>query len=124
MGIVYEAEDESLGLRVALKVLPGFLSIDPARVRRFEREARAAARLHHTNIVQVFGAGEDGGRHYYVMQLIQGQGLDQVIEELRRLKAGGACAPLAGGNILELTTADIARSLVTGQFVPTTLPPR
>jgi hypothetical protein len=60
------------------------------------------------------------------MQFIQGQGLDQVIEELRCLKAGAvpaAADPPAGGNIPAITTAAIARSLLIGQFVPTTLPP-
>jgi serine/threonine protein kinase len=58
MGIVYEAEQESLGRRVAIKVLPAGALSDPKQVRRFEREARAAARLHHANIVPVFGVGE------------------------------------------------------------------
>ena len=61
----------------------------------FLREAKAAARLHHTNIVPVFGVGEDDGLHYYVMQFIAGQGLDQVLAELRRLRktrGGGASA--------------------------------
>ena len=58
---------------------------------RFQREARAAARLHHTNIVPVFGVGRDDGHHYYVMQFIPGMGLDSVLHELRRLRqAGGA----------------------------------
>jgi eukaryotic-like serine/threonine-protein kinase len=55
MGIVYEAEQGSLGRRVALKILPPGALTNPVQVRRFEREARAAGRLHHTNIVPVFG---------------------------------------------------------------------
>src|SRR5262249_28770870 len=55
MGIVYEAEQESLGRHVALKVLPAQALHDAHRLQRFRREARAAARLHHTNIVPVFG---------------------------------------------------------------------
>jgi len=70
MGVVYEAEQESLGRRVALKVLPDASLANTDQVRRFEREARAAARLHHTNIVPVFGVGQEGGHHYYVMQFI------------------------------------------------------
>src|SRR5262249_38313626 len=54
---------------------------------RFHREARAAARLHHTNIVPVFEVGQEGEVAFYAMQFIQGQGLDQVIDELRRLRA-------------------------------------
>src|SRR5262249_12136398 len=55
MGVVYEAEQVSLGRRVAIKLLPAAVFRDPARRRRFEREAKAAARLHHTNIVPVHG---------------------------------------------------------------------
>jgi WD40 repeat protein/serine/threonine protein kinase len=86
MGIVYEAVQESLGRHVALKVLtsPGLLS--PTQLQRFEREARAAARLHHTNIVPVYGVGEADGVHYYAMQFIQGRSADGVLQELRRLR--------------------------------------
>src|SRR5262249_27360842 len=63
MGIVYEAEQESLGRHVALKVLPGHALLDPRQPARFHREARAAAKLHHTNIVPVFGVGEQEGLH-------------------------------------------------------------
>ncbi len=72
MGVVYEAVDESLDRRVAVKLLPAVHTLSPLRVARFEREARAAASLHHTNIVPVFGFGEIDGQHYYVMQLIDG----------------------------------------------------
>ena len=89
MGVVYEAEQVSLGRRVALKVLPGQVSGDRKTLERFRREARAAARLHHTNIVPVFEVGQDGEVSYYAMQFIQGQGLDQVIDELRRLRDPG-----------------------------------
>src|SRR5262249_51505041 len=54
---------------------------------RFQREAKAAARMHHTNIVPVFDVGQDGDYLYYAMQLIHGQGLDLVIEDLKRLRA-------------------------------------
>jgi serine/threonine protein kinase/Flp pilus assembly protein TadD len=87
MGVVYEAEQESLGRRVALKVLPPGSLEDIRQVQRFRREARAAARLHHTNIVPVFGVGEDNGTYYYVMQYIEGRPLDQVMAELRRIRS-------------------------------------
>src|SRR5262249_8846448 len=70
MGVVYEAEQVSLGRHVALKVLAGHSLLDAQRLQRFHREARAAARLHHTNIVPVFGVGEANNLHYYVMQFI------------------------------------------------------
>ena len=86
MGIVYEAEQISLGRRVALKVLPRQMSSDRMILERFRRESRAAARLHHTNIVPVYEVGQDGDIRFYAMQFIQGQGLDKVISELRRLR--------------------------------------
>jgi hypothetical protein len=73
MGVVYEAEQVSLGRRVALKVLPFGAVPDARRLQRFENEAHAAAQVHHTNIVPVYGVGCDGGVHYYAMQLIDGQ---------------------------------------------------
>ncbi len=93
MGVVYEAEQVSLGRRVALKVLTDRLMRDARQKRRFEREAKAAARLHHTNIVPVFGTGEAEGTPYYVMQFIQGMGLDAVVEELARMSPSGSATP-------------------------------
>ena len=61
MGVVYEAEQESLGRRVALKVLAAHAVPDTAQVKRFEREARAAAQLHHTNIVPGLRCRRAGG---------------------------------------------------------------
>src|SRR5262249_29943545 len=86
MGIVYEAEQESLGRHVALKVLPSHALLDPKHLQLVQLEARPAARLHHTNIVPVYGVGEDAGLHYYVMQFIQGLGLDEVAAEVSRLR--------------------------------------
>src|SRR5512139_4037992 len=82
MGVVFEAEQESQGRRVAVKVLPRQLLLDEKHLKRFEREARIAANLHHTNIVEVFGVGEQDGFHYYVMQYIEGVGLDRVVRQL------------------------------------------
>ena len=93
MGIVYEAEQESLGRRVALKVLAPGMARTSQQVRRFLRESRAAARLHHTNIVPVFGVGEHDGLSYYAMQYIPGLGLDKVLEEIWRLKGHAPRAP-------------------------------
>ena len=88
MGIVYEAEQESLARRVAVKVLPRQSLVDPKHLRRFRREARTAAGLHHTNIVPVFGVGQQDGFHYYVMQYIDGVGLDRVLARLEHGPAG------------------------------------
>jgi eukaryotic-like serine/threonine-protein kinase len=72
MGVVYEAEQMSLGRRVALKVLPSHIARDRDGLERFRREAKSAARLHHTNIVPVFEVGSDGDVAYYAMQFIHG----------------------------------------------------
>ena len=81
MGVVYEAEEERLSRRVALKVLPTSLLTQSKQIQRFEREARAAARLHHTNIVPVFGVGEECGNYYYFMQYIEGKSLATILRE-------------------------------------------
>jgi serine/threonine protein kinase len=83
MGIVFEAVQESLGRSVALKVLSSHAPPSGNRRERFVREAHAAARLHHTNIVPVFGVGEQHGVPYYVMQLIRGDGLHEVVRRWR-----------------------------------------
>jgi eukaryotic-like serine/threonine-protein kinase len=81
MGVVYEAEQVSLGRRVALKVLPFLAVLDNAQIQRFKNEARAAGQLHHTNIVPVYAVGCERGVHYYAMQFIEGQTLAQVIAD-------------------------------------------
>jgi serine/threonine protein kinase len=86
MGVVYEAQQLSLGRHVAIKVLPSSALLDARQLGRFQREARSAAKLHHTNIVPVFGVGEHEGLHYFVMQFISGLGLDVVLDELRHLR--------------------------------------
>jgi serine/threonine protein kinase len=91
MGVVYEAVQESLGRHVALKVLPGHALLAPAQLERFRREARAAALLHHSNIVPVFGVGCDRGVHFYAMQFIHGQSLDRVLGGLRRQRPPSTC---------------------------------
>lgn len=82
MGVVYEAEQESLGRRVAVKVLPPSAVLDPQFLDRFRLEAQAAGRLEHPGIVPVYGTGEKDGLHYYAMQFISGYGLDRVIAAL------------------------------------------
>lgn len=82
-GIVFEAEQRSLGRRVALKVVwPEALTNEVQR-QRFHREARTAARLHHTNLVPVLGIGEDQGFLFCAMQLIDGRSLSDWLREWR-----------------------------------------
>jgi serine/threonine protein kinase/Tfp pilus assembly protein PilF len=95
MGVVYEAEQVSLGRRVALKVLPFAAALDARQLQRFKNEAQAAAHLHHPHIVPVYAVGCERGVHYYAMQFIDGQALDAVLADLRRLaglEAEGPCA--------------------------------
>jgi serine/threonine protein kinase len=75
MGIVYEAEQASLGRRVALKVLPAGAALDEQLAIRFLREARTAARLSHPGIVPVFGTGREQGVLFYAMELVEGETL-------------------------------------------------
>jgi serine/threonine protein kinase/Tfp pilus assembly protein PilF len=111
MGVVYEAEQVSLGRRVALKVLPLAATLDPRQLQRFHNEARAAAGLHHTHIVPVYGVGCERGVHYYAMQFIDGRTLADLIAERR----GEAPAPVpavaqAGAAAASATTAPAARA--------------
>ncbi|HZU34253.1 MAG TPA: protein kinase, partial [Gemmataceae bacterium] len=132
MGVVYEAEQQALGRRVALKVLPRTIAGDGLAQIRFQREAKAAARMHHTNIVPVFDVGQDGDSLYYAMQLIHGQGLDLVIDDLKQLRARstapsppaplppgeGSFLPSPGGREAggEGHDRSIAASLAAGKF--------
>ena len=72
MGVVYEAEDPLLNRKVAIKLLPKDVSANAEALKRFLREAQAAARLNHVNVVAVYDIGEAGGSHYIVMELVTG----------------------------------------------------
>jgi tetratricopeptide (TPR) repeat protein len=93
MGVVYEAEQTSLGRRVALKVLPFASTMDAKQLQRFKNEARAAASLHQEHIVPVYAVGCERGVHFYAMQFIDGKSLAVLIRQLRGRPAfsvGGA----------------------------------
>jgi serine/threonine protein kinase/WD40 repeat protein/tetratricopeptide (TPR) repeat protein len=98
MGVVYEAERASLKSRVALKVMHPRFRANPKYLRRFHSEARLAAGLHHTSIVSVFDYGEHDGVFYYAMQFIDGEPLNHVMNDIRRLRDDGAKPPSAAGS--------------------------
>ena len=85
MGVVYLAHEESLNRYVAIKVLGEQLSDDPSFVTRFTREAQAVAALSHPNIIQIFFIGEDGGRHFFVMEYVKGKSLLALVKEQGRI---------------------------------------
>jgi WD40 repeat protein/serine/threonine protein kinase len=113
MGIVYEAEQLSLRRRVALKVLPFAAVSDTRQLQRFQLEAQAAAQLHHTHIVPVYGVGCERGVHYYAMQFIEGDTLARVIGELCRLEASGG--PI---DARDVAASALAESLASGRLAP------
>ena len=86
MGEVYRAKDQKLGREVAVKILPDVFGRDPARVARFEREARAAAALSHPNICAIHEIGEHEGQPFIVMELIKGQTLEARLSKEGRLE--------------------------------------
>ena len=112
MGVVYEAEQISLDRRVALKVLPFAAVLDDRRLQRFKTEAKAAAQLHHTNIIPVFSVGCERGVHYYAMQYVEGHTLSAVIRELRELS--GLDTPAPEGR--EETVTRLAEDMTDGRF--------
>jgi tetratricopeptide (TPR) repeat protein len=120
MGLVYEAEQISLGRRVALKVLPFAAALDTRQLQRFKNEAHAAAQLHHTNIVPVYGVGQERGVHFYAMQFIEGQNLDILIQEQRRLcgHAAATTEESARGRQEQSAPPGAIDPHVTGPYTP------
>ena len=113
MGVVYRAEQSSLKRTVAVKVLPDYLRHSPSARARFRREIEASARLHHMNIVSVHATGEEFGRLFYAMELIDGPPLNQILEHFR-------AHPIP--ELQSATPADMGRE-VDEATVPMTNPP-
>jgi Tfp pilus assembly protein PilF len=76
MGVVYEAFQEDLKRKVALKILPANITLDAKQVRRFHREAESVARLRHDNVIQIYEVGQVETTHYFAMELVDGKPLD------------------------------------------------
>jgi len=95
MGVVYRGEDLGLGRAVAIKVLRSDLASDRDLVARFRAEAGILASLHHPNLVQVYALGEHGGNVYFVMELVEGQPLSEVIRATLDRKAWFPTAAVA-----------------------------
>jgi TolB-like protein len=115
MGEVYRATDTKLGREVALKVLPAGMEFDPARLGRFQREARAIAALNHPHIVTIFSVEEAEGVHFLTMELVEGQALGQSIP------AGGM--PVArlveiGAELADALSAAHAKGIVHRDLKP------
>ncbi len=105
MGVVYLAEHGFLARRVALKVIRPELAFSPGTRQRFQREAMRIAKLQHENVVRVYDAGEHEGVAFLAMEFVEGQGLDERLQQARR-----------GGEPLDVISAvrharDIARAL-------------
>ena len=81
MGEVYLAEDSRLNRKIALKLLPPHFTINPDRVRRFEREARAASALNHPNIVTIYEIGQSNSAHFIATEFVDGKTVRQLINE-------------------------------------------
>jgi WD40 repeat protein/serine/threonine protein kinase len=117
MGVVYVAEQVSLGRRVALKVLPFAAALDLKQLKRFKNEAQAAAHLQHTNIVPIYYVGCERGVHFYTMQYIEGQTLAAIIHELRRMSGSEQPTPVRAGE----AASSLANALASGRWAPAKL---
>ena len=95
MGSIYEAIEDGLGRRVALKVISKRLAADARYLERFRREARAAAKLSHPNVVQVFEVGEEGGYHFFAMEFIEGESLRARLQRGTRIPTRPALRTVA-----------------------------
>jgi len=105
MGVVFEAEQASLGRRVAMKVLPAHLTLRAESVERFKREASTASRLRHPGIVEIYSVGSVEDTHFFTLELVDGTPLDQILAELR----DEGTPPASGERLLAAATSPGSR---------------
>lgn len=114
MGTVYEAWQRSLQRVVALKVLARHISATPKAIIRFQREAQAAAKLHHTHIVPIFAQGEVDGNYFYAMEFIEGSSLNHLIGDLRADDLEDATTVDLAETVAIAPRAEVTPSIVAG----------
>ena len=115
MAIVYEAEQASLGRRVALKVLTGTAALDPLKLQRFRVETQAVAQLNHPHIVPIFAVGSEQGSHFYAMQYIEGPTLAELIRQQRA--AGSSPKGEAGATAARPSPSRVSPAVASGLIV-------
>src|SRR6266849_6401922 len=116
MGEVYQAHDAKLGRDVAIKVLPDAFAHDPARLSRFQREAKMLASLNHPNIAAIYGLEEDAGRNYLVMELVSGETLAERVKREGRVPVEEALAIMK--QIAEALEAAHEKSIIHRDLKP------
>ncbi len=113
MGIVYRARQASLNRQVALKILPGAVWRGGSAIHRFRREAQAAARLNHANVVPVYAQGEHEGSYYYAMRLVEGISLDTAIKSHSQvLSSKFAKAASSAGTVATASSSAVVSAAV------------
>ena len=118
MGVVYEAEQVTLGRTVALKVLPLAASLDPRALQRFQLEAQVAGLLQHPRIVPVHAVGMVDDVPYYAMQYIEGGSLAELITALKQLDAGSAVTGSGDNRGFAAARGTVAWPLPAGEVEP------
>lgn len=120
MGVVYEAVQESLGRRVAIKCLSASPFLTERHLKRFHQEARAIAQLHHSHIVEVYGLASQHGLHYFAMQYVNGYGLDEIIGGSRPRSSNELDRVATGNSTVDETSQDNTANL-TDRFTQVAL---